>query len=113
MIWLILAPNIEELNLQNMTIDAKVALATELSELLKTDNFVTPPIFNRLPQVKLFHKWHKDDFPTKQKLFLLFSEIFPKAIDSIQKNCFPVVSKSNVIKKNVPYMPLSLGCPIR
>jgi hypothetical protein len=110
MIWLLLAPNIRELSLKEITIDDQVKLAIELSELLKTHEFLRP-ICVRLVQVKLFYDLDTHHREMQQKLFLLFSEIFPKAIDFIRKSIFPIVSKSSIIQTNIHYVPSRLGCP--
>lgn len=96
MIWLLVAPNIRELILKEMTVDDQVKLAIELSELLKTHEFLRP-ICDRLGQVTLFYDSDTNDPEIQQKLFLLYSKIFPMAIDFIRKSIFPINSNSNII----------------
>ena len=87
MTWFMLAPNIEELNLIDMMMNDKIKLAIELDDLLKANTFARPPIFDRLVQVKLVYGPSNSDLQSRQKLFSIFSKIFPKAIDFIRKNC--------------------------
>ncbi len=86
-----------------MTIDDQAKLAIELNELLKIHKFLKPTC-DRLGQVKLFYDSDTNNPETQQKLFLLFSEIFPNAIDFIRKSIFPIVSNPNIIQTNIPYM---------
>ncbi|CAF4853112.1 unnamed protein product [Rotaria socialis] len=112
MIWLLLAPNIEKLILKEMTIENQLNLAVELSELLTIYPFLRSTC-GRLDQVTLFYASYTNVPQIQQKLFILFSAIFPKAIDCIRKSIFPVISDSSIIQGSTPSGRRYLGCPCR
>lgn len=97
MIWLLLTPNIERLILREMTIQHQVKLAMELCELLMTHQFLRVTC-DRLGQVSLFYDSDTNVPELQQKLVLLLSSIFPRAVDSIKKSTFTVLSNSGIVQ---------------
>ena len=84
--WLQLAPNVKELDLEDVDIDDKMRLANELNELLETDQRVR----TTLDQIeKIFrYNWYsslfEDDDTVIENMDRAFDKIFPKTICSRQ-----------------------------
>ena len=112
MIWLLLAPNIEQLTLKEGTTKDQLNLGMELSELLTTHPFLRSTC-DRLGQVTLFYDSDTNVPEIQQKLCLLFSRIFPNANECIIKSIFPVVWDSCNIQTDTLCGPRYLSCPHR
>jgi hypothetical protein len=78
-IWLLLAPNVRELDLEDLSNTAKMELAQQLNELFEIDERVRL-VFDRIERVDLFRSWDKSTTATKLKLFDTSAKIFPKAV---------------------------------
>jgi hypothetical protein len=77
--WLLVAPNIKELNITQMPNENKFQLAKDLERMLQTDQYLKL-VFNRIDKIVIFSSYNKSDDPTKMKLFFLFLELFPEAV---------------------------------
>ncbi len=77
--WLLVAPNVKELNISHMPNDVKFQLAKDLERMLQIDQHLKL-VFNRIDKIVIFSSYNKSDDPTKMKLFFLFLELFPEAV---------------------------------
>jgi hypothetical protein len=78
-IWFLLAPNVEELDLELLRYDAQMELAEQLNKLGETDERVRT-ILDRIHKVNLLSVWNVHNTPKEEQLFRTFGKSFPKAV---------------------------------
>jgi len=77
--WLLVAPNVKELDITYMPNDKKFQMAKDLERMLQMNENLKS-VFNRIDKIFIFSSFNKNDDSTKMKLFFLFLELFSEAV---------------------------------
>jgi hypothetical protein len=78
-IWLLVTPNVKELNITQMSNDNKFQLVKDLERMLETDQHLKL-VLNRIDKIVIFSFYNKSDDPIKMELFFRFMDLFPEAV---------------------------------
>ncbi len=78
-IWLLVAPNVKELDITYMSTDKKFQLAKDLDRILQTDPNLKL-IFNQIENLTISSSVNDTTKSLENECFFLFSKLFPKVI---------------------------------
>jgi hypothetical protein len=78
-VWILLIPNLQKLNISNLTTFNKIELAKELKDMIDNDERLKSS-FDHINELIIFSQCNDVDTKTKKELLAAFQNVFIKAV---------------------------------